>query len=224
MPQPYPGLSPSNSNKDAKYSIVRGPTGDWEVRLIYRDSSGEHLRTNKRHRKLIAQVNEVKYKESGEDGGIFYINEFHHVLVPRAGGGSIYVRTYRKLLDFDFDGRTLSPVAPSGLAPGERWPGPHVGIQHALTSGGDDIFRRIGTSQQGTRREYLSTVVGQEAARGLAHRLKRVKGHRGGRFYINEAAEFFTPIDDRDRGMSYIYLGALGRDAWFHAPQMRDRR
>ena len=119
MFQLYPVLSPPNSNKDAKYSIVRGDDGDWEVRLIYRDSNGEHLRTNNRHKKLIAKVNEIKEQQSqGRPGGIFYINEFRHVLVPHTGEGYIYAGTHRKLLDFDFFGRTLSPAAPSSLAPG----------------------------------------------------------------------------------------------------------
>ncbi|MET7468783.1 hypothetical protein ACFYON_03215 [Micromonospora sp. NPDC005686] len=224
MFQLYPVLSPPNSNKDAKYSIVRGNDGDWEVRLIYRDSNGEHLRTNKRHKKLIAKVNEIKEQQSQRLGGIFYLNEFRHVLVPQTGGGYIYAGTHRKLLDFDFDGRTLSPVAPSGLAPGDQWPGPHVGIRHVLASGGDDIYRVVGTSRHGSRQELLSAAVGAKAARRLAHRLRKVKGIQGGRFYINEAREFFTPVGENARGVSYVYLGALGDEPWFAAPLMGDRR
>ncbi|MFI2712092.1 hypothetical protein ACH495_18410 [Micromonospora sp. NPDC018662] len=223
MIQPYPVLSPPNSNKDAKYSIVRGHSGDWEVRLIYRDSNGEHLRTNNRHKKLVAKVNEIKDLQSQRLGGIFYINEFRHVLVPRTGGGYFFAGTHRKLLDFDFEGRTLSPVAPPGLTPGDPWPGPHIGIRHVLAAGGDDIYRRVGTSTQGTRQELLSSVVGLEAARRLAHRLRRVKGYQGGRLYINEAREFFTPVGEGARGVSYIYLGALGDEAWFRAPHVGDR-
>ncbi|RLQ04658.1 hypothetical protein EAD96_13750 [Micromonospora sp. BL1] len=225
MFQMYPVLPPPNSNKDAKYSIVRGDSGDWEVRLIYRDSTGEHLRTNKRHKKLIAKVNEIKERlSSGRLGGVFYINEFRHVLVPSMGEGYIYAGTHRKLLDFDFYGRTLSPVAPSSLAPGDQWPGPHVGIRHVLASGGDDIYRVVGTMKHGSRKEFLSGAVGPEAARRLAHRLRRVKGYQGGRFYINEAREFFTPVGEDTRGVSYIYLGALGDEPWFAAPLKGDRR
>ncbi|MGN9804042.1 hypothetical protein [Micromonospora sp. L32] len=223
MSYPYPGQSPSNPNKDAKYSVVSSPNGGWEVRLIYRVSAREEaLLTTDRHEKLVGMVNGVKLEQNGKPGGAFYINEFHDVLVPHPGGGCIHAGTYHELLKFDFDGHEISPVPPPDLVPGDRWPGPHVGILYILAAGGTDIRYNIMTRQR-RRKEILSDSVGLDAARTLAGRLARVKGHRGGRIYINEAAEFFTPMDGGESGLSYIYLGSLGDDAWFPAPDVRGR-
>ncbi|MGW9193079.1 hypothetical protein [Micromonospora chersina] len=219
----YPGLSPSNVNKDAKYSVVHSPAGGMEVRLVYRISAREkELLTNDRHESLVAMVNEVKEKINGTAGGAFYINEHHHVLVPHPEGGCVYAGTYDEILEFDYDGQLIGPVPPSDLDPGAAWPGPHAGIPYVLCAGGTDI-RYDAVSGRRIREVRLSDDVGQEPARLLARRLAAVKGNAGGRVYINEASHFFAPVNTATGGVSYVYLGALDDDAWFPVPDVPGR-
>lgn len=222
MSYPYPGLSPSNVNKDAKYSVVSGQNGGWEVRLIYRVSEREKaLLTTDRHEQLVAQVNKVKEELTGSPGGAFYINEYKDVLVPNPAGGCDYVMNYQDLLKFDLDGHEISPVAPPGLSAGEPWPGPHPGIRYVLTADGTDIKYERESGR--IRREHrLSDVVGEVPAKLLARRLCKVK-NGGGRIYINEAYEFFAPLGRGGSSVLYVYLGSLDDDAWFPAPEVPGR-
>ena len=215
----YPGLCPSNVNKDAKYSVVHGDNGNMEVRLIYRASSREKwLLTTDRHEPLVNMVNSVKVELTGTPGGAFYINEYGHVLVPHPNGGCAYAGTYKSLLKFDYDGREISPIPPIGLRPGDRWLGPKVGVCYVLCAGGNDVKYEL-VSGVASREVYLSDYVGRDAAQRLARRLATVKGQQGGRIYINEVREFFAPISTTD-GNVHLYLGALGDDPWFPTPQV----
>lgn len=215
----YPGLAPSNVNKDAKYSI-RTDEGGWVVHLLYRVSDRERaLLTTDAHADLVEMVNEVKTEVNGQPGGAFYINEFKDVLVP-ADGECYLAGFYDDLLEFDFDGPVISPRAPEDLEPGDPWLGPHVGIQYTLMAGGNDIkyYLKRGRIQ---REERLSDHVGETNAADLARRLARTKGTQGGRIYINECGEFFTPPGDG--GSEHLYLGSLGEDLWFPAPDVPGR-
>src|ERR1700730_11219135 len=121
MPDRYTGNIPSRAAKDAKYSVIRG-SNDWEVRLIYRLTSTERaLVTSDAHPELVKLVNDVKEDENGTPGGVFYINEYKHVLVPTREGCQ-YAGRYFPLLHFRFEGTDISPQAPPGLAPGDDWP------------------------------------------------------------------------------------------------------
>ncbi len=217
----YPGLIPSNVNKDAKYSVVTRQAGGMEVRLVYRVTAREReLLTTDRHDALVAMVNQVKVEETDQLGGAFYINEYFDVLVPTQAGGCFYAGTYEKLLEFDFEGGIISPRPPTGLQPGEPWPGPHVGICYKLAAGGNDIkYERL--VRPGRIQEYrLSDYVDQRAAAQLANRLRQIKGSQGGRVYINEVGEFFAPMNDGDGDVSYVYLGPLEDDPWFPVPDV----
>jgi hypothetical protein len=211
----YPGLVPSNVNKDAKYSVVTGD-GGWEVRLTYRISSRERaLLTTADHGPLVEMVNTVKEEINGQPGGAFYINEFKHVLVP-AGDEYWLAGFYDPLLEFDFDGPTISPVAPDDLEPGDAWLGPHVGIPYTLMAGGNDIKCKVKTGR--IEKEYRLSDYGKAAAAELARRLAQVKGSSGGRIYINECSEFFSPPPDG--GVEHLYLGPLDEDIWFPPPDV----
>lgn len=215
----YPGLCPSNVSKDAKYSVVSGADG-YEVRLTYRVSSRElALLTTDDHPDLVEMVNAVKNELSGQSGGAFYINEFRDVLVP-AGGDCYFAGIYEHNLEFDFDGPSVSPVAPDDLVPGDAWLGPHVGIRYTLEAGGKDI-RYEKRSGNRVLLVKLSDEVGKTAATALATRLARVRGTEGGRIYINEASEFFAP--PRNDGSEFIYLGHLEEDDWFPQPDVPGR-
>ncbi len=213
----YPGYIPSNVNKDAKYSVVNGADG-FEVRLIYRLSAREEaLLTTKHHDELVEMVNAVKREYNGREGGAFYINEFLDVLVPSTDGNCYYAGTYEELLEFQFQGQTISPKAGPDLLPGHAWTGPHVGIRYKLTAGGKDIGYETKPSPDLVRKVLLSDVHGPDAAAELAVRLARVKGEAGGRIYINEWSEFFSPPATTG---DYIYLGALDDDLWFPPPSI----
>jgi len=220
MVSSYPGNIPSNVAKDAKYSVVHGNAG-MEVRLIYRVGAGEReLLTTSKHPELVEMVNRVKLSSAQSPGGVFYINEYQHVLVP-AGGSYQYAGTYQRILEFDFNRQVLGPRPPAGLQPGEDWQGPHVGIRYALTADGSDVRYEVKTTTGPTstneKRFLLSAAVGRAGASKLASRLGQYKGQGGGRIYINEVREFFAPVGDDPR---YIYLGPLGDDPWFPAPQL----
>jgi len=217
----YPGLCPSNVNKDAKYSVVHSATGPMEIRLVYRVSDREReLLTTDHHDKLVEMVNKVKLELTGFSGGAFYINEYRDVLVPdTVNGGCVYAGNYTLDLEFDYNGTPITPRPPEGLRPGGSWPGPHVGIRYTLMAGGRDI--RYDTRSGRTLREHrLSDDVGQRLAGELARRIAATKGIAGGGFYINEACEMFAPLGGEEGGVEYIYVGSLADSAWFHAPDV----
>jgi hypothetical protein len=218
---PYPGLCPSNVNKDAKYSVVHSAAGSMEIRLVYRVSNREkELLTTDRHDKLVEMVNKVKLELTGFLGGAFYINEYRDVLVPdTTNGGSIYAGNYTRDLEFDYNGTLITPRAPQGVKPGDPWPGPHVGIRYTLMVGGGDIRYEL-RSGRTIREQWLSDDVGPRPANELARRLAANKGNSGGRFYINEACEMFAPLGGAEGGVEYVYLGPLEDSAWFDAPDV----
>jgi hypothetical protein len=218
---PYPGLSPSNVNKDAKYSVVHSPNGSMQIRLVYRVSNREkELLTTDHHDELVEMVNKVKLELTGFPGGAFYINEYRDVLVPDTiNGGCVYADNYKRDLEFDYNGTPITPRPPNGLSPGDPWPGPHVGIRYTLMAGGGDIRYEL-KSGRTIREHWLSDDVGWQRANELARRIATIKGNSGGRFYINEACEMFTPLGGAEGGVDYIYLGPLEDSAWFHAPEV----
>jgi hypothetical protein len=212
----YTGNVPRNVSRDAKYSVVRGDKG-WGVRLVFQLNSREKaLLTTKKHPRLIAMVNEIKEDVAGSEGGVFYINEYSDVLVP--AGGEYYVAgKYEELLEFDFEGRIISPKAARTLAPGDLWPGPSVGVRYKITADLADIAYESNPRPNVTREVRLSDSAGVTAARKLAKRLADSKGGSG-RIYINEAREFFSPSATHDSSGA-IYLGHLGDDDWFPSPR-----
>ena len=216
MTMPYPGLNPSNVNKDAKYSVVHGDEG-MQVRLLFQLNHKEKaILTTDRHEELVEMVNSAKQADGAAPGGAFYINEYFDVLVPTTSG-CVYVGSYEKVLEFDLDGKIVSPNRAPGVEPGDVWPGPHVGIRYTLAAGGSDIYYES-KSGKITRREDLSDHVGEAAAARLARRLATVKGQQGGRIYLNECGEFFSPPSAGSD--EYIYIGALDEDLWFPAPDV----
>jgi hypothetical protein len=219
-PKPYSGHIPSNVSRDASYSVVRGEEGEMVVRLVFRLRLREvALLTTGSHRRLVDMVNAVKEQVEGVLGGGFYINEYGHVLVP-AGGSCYFADEYHDLLEFDFEGTTISPEPPPDLTPGDHWEGPHVGVAYRLTVD-DDLAYELRSGQR-VRTLVLSEQVPPDAvarAQALVERLRRLKGGPG-RLYINEARALFAPVEDAD-GWAYLYLGRLeDEDPWFPCPDV----
>jgi hypothetical protein len=214
--EPYKGLCPSNIARDAKYSV----SAAGEIRLTYHiDAWTRDLLTTDDHPTLAKMVNAVKRKVNGRPGGVFYINEFSEVIVPGKKPGVCHrAGIYDGLLEFELDGRVVSPRAPSHLRPGDDWPGPHVGVAYLLCAGGDDIRYELRNGNRITS-VRLSGVVGEKRARETAARVSAVKGSMGGRFYINEQCELFAPVLI-DGSWRFLYIGHLEDSAWFDPPEM----
>lgn len=134
---------------------------------------------------------------------------------------------------FDFEGQPLTsrPVHLNGapLNVGEPWVGPRPGIPYVLAAGAGDIYYdtpaltddnppQIRPSM--TRRVQLSKVLSDRAlVRRAVQPVAGVRGHQGGRFYVNEHGAMFTPVDAGDgNGIDYIYYGQIDRAAWFPEP------
>ena len=73
-----------------------------------------------------------------------------------------------------------------------------------------------------TRKVLLSKVLGDKAR--LAHVVRPVaalRGHQGGRFYVNEHGAAFTPVEAGDGdGIEFLYCGQIDLDAWFPMPHL----
>lgn len=213
-PTPYPGYCPANVNKDAKYT-VKSKNGEWSVHLVYTVSAGvRELLTSTDHPALVDMVNAVKHQKNGVNGGAFYINEFGHVIVP-ADGRHFYAGSYHTELRFDFEDAFISPKAPDWLKPGDDWPGPHVGIRYTMSADANDIYYERKLTETRTERVQLSREVGSRSAARLAGRLAGNIKQRGGRIYINEQCEFFSPLPEPSGSTRYVYLGHLDDDDWF---------
>lgn len=220
MPHVYEGHWPGNVSRDAKYAL-RMKDGEYKVHLNFRMSTGvEYLLSSDTHQNLVAMVNGVKREVSGPEGGAFYINEYYHVLVPGTDGKTYFAGEYNTFIEFDFSGGKIGPVPPHGIKAGDPWPGPHVGIPYTLAAGGDDFYwesRGVDSHGQSyTQKSRLSDALGKDRAKELANRIAAVKGSQGGRVYLNEASEFFSP--PANPGEDFIYLGHLDPYDWFPTP------
>jgi hypothetical protein len=191
---------------------------------------------------LAERINAVKTVLSSQPGGAFYVNEYRHVLVPVAdttesGFGSHYYFGGRLETDltFEFDGKPLTtkPIRRDGtpLDAGERWVGPRPGIPYVLAAGGGDIYFETPALTDGTppqvlirtiRRVELSRILADKGALARAvGPLAKLRGHAGGRFYVNEHGAMFTPVGAGDgNGIDYTYCGQIDRAAWFAEPSV----
>lgn len=244
-PKIYRGVWPQNVSRLAKYA-VRFLDGAWKITVLYELEAGlRYLAVEGGGDDLAERINAVKTElRDRPGGGAFYVNEYRHVLVPVSGSSAsgpsshyYYAGRLQEDLSFEFEGQPLTtrPVHPNGtpLNAGERWVGPRPGIPYVLAAGGDDIYYEtpaltdedppsVRTSV--TRRVELSKVLRDKALLGHAVRpIANIRGHQGGRFYVNEHGVMFTPVDAGDgNGLDYIYCGQIDRSAWFAEPPVED--
>ncbi len=221
----FEGNCPVNVSRDAKYSVKR-QEGNYVVGILYRSDEGEiWYPSSEDHPELVEMVNEVKTHFTGNPGGAFYINEYHQVIVPVAGNeeGDYYLAgEYTSPIEFEFEDKTLSGDAKdldgNRLKPGDRWVGPHPGIPYVLSAGGKDIYYKLWVRPQVEREERLSRHIGRTEAEEVALPIARIKGREGGRFYLNEFKQIFTP-QTNEYGIEYIYVGKLeDMSKWFPKP------
>jgi hypothetical protein len=217
----YRGYVPSNVSRDAKYSIRRDlDDGEMKVHLLFRSGHRERaLLSTDLHLPLVQMVNDVKTEVQGREGGVFYLNEWGHVLVKTGNGDCYYAGTYPDPMAFFLGEREVSANPPAGLQPGELWPGPHAGIRYKLTANGSDISFELEEAPRRYSIHFLTDHGRKEDVRALAERLSRHTNQHGGRLYINEARQFFAPRPSDDGDLEYVYLGALyPSDPWFPEP------
>jgi mRNA-degrading endonuclease RelE of RelBE toxin-antitoxin system len=200
--------------QDARYTVKL----DGTVQLTYALSTGDRaLLTTDGHNELVSLVNEAKrHGGSSQDGGSFFINEYRHVLVPTQNSGVLYAGDYTRDLEFVFEDSLISPVARSGIRPGDIWPGPHVGIKYTLAAEAQDVRYELESARGTRQRINLSGFYSPQQLADLLKMFRDVKP-RGGAVYINEARELFAPVE---RGESYerVYIGHLGNKPWFPKP------
>ena len=239
--QLYPGPWPQNVNKAAKYA-VRHVDGAMRVVVLYETGEGEqYVAIEEERPDLVEIVNAVKVAQSQQPGGPFYVNEYRHVIVPvahREADGTQAHYWYAGRLDGDLRFRfhdaslTTDAVAPNGepLSPGDLWLGPRPGIPYVLAAGGQDIYWKSPSltdehppqvKPHTTRKVKLSRILRDSAAvRRACEPVARIRGHAGGRFYVNERGVMFTPLEE-DGVLEYTYCGRIDRDAWFPEPKMQ---
>lgn len=236
----YRGCWPQNVCKLAKYA-VRFVKGDWKPTVLYDVGDGlQFLAVEDGGTDLAMRVNAVKTAMRSQPGGAFYVNEYRHILVPVADSGAgnaqtVYYYAGRLETDchFEFEGRPLTtkPIQLDGtpLASGARWVGPRPGIPYVLAAGGRDIYFETpaltdddppAVRPMMTRKVQLSKVIrDQEKLAKAVRPIASIRGHQGGRFYVNEHGAMFTPVGAGDGdGIDYIYCGKIDRDAWFPEP------
>jgi hypothetical protein len=237
----YRGVWPQNVSKLAKYA-VRFLEGEWKVTVLYDAGDGlRYLAVEGGAADVASRVNAVKTALQNQPGGAFYVNEFRHIVVPvaaegTAAAGSHYYMAGRLEPDFrfEFDGQPLTarPFRPDGTAlqRGDRWVGPRPGIPYVLAAGAADIYYETpaltdddppAVLPMTTRKVQLSKVLGDKPLlRTALTSISAVKGHQGGRFYVNEHGAMFTPVDGGDgNGIDYVYCGQIDRSAWFPEPR-----
>jgi len=236
MPTLYRGLWPQNIAKLSKYT-VSFIDGQWRVTVGYDLGDGlRFLAIEGADSGLAAMVNAVKTAIAGQPGGAFYINEYRHVLAPVASGRTAdyyFAGICHGDFSFPFEGHQLTtkPVDGAGrpLAPGQKWYGPRPGVPYVLAAGAKDIYFESPAltdddpprvRPQTTRRVRLSKILGDRLAVDRATRpLAAIRGHQGGKFYVNEHGAMFTPVAAGDgNGLDYVYCGQIDRTAWFPEP------
>lgn len=234
----YRGIWPQNVSRLAKFG-VRFHHDAWQVCVLYEAGSGlRYLALDEERGDLARRVNEIKTEFGHAPGGAFYVNEYRHVIVPvDSGDGSSHYYFSGYLdgeLTFTFEGVPLStrPVRPDGspLAPGDSWVGPRPGIPYVLAAGGDDVHYRTPALTAThpptvrplmTQHVKLSKVLRNPVlVRRAVEPIVRIRGHQGGRFYVNEHGAAFTPVHEGDgNGINYVYCGMIDRTAWFPEPR-----
>lgn len=243
-PKLYRGVWPQNVSKLAKYAVhfVAKDKG-WKVTVLYDAGPGlRYLAVEGGESDVVDRVNAVKKLLSDTPGGTFYVNEYGHLIVPvksdgSSGTGSHYYFAGRlnEEFRFDYEGQPLTtkPFHPDGtpLNIGERWVGPRPGIPYVLAAGGGDIYYETPALTDTdpptvrpsmTRRVQLSQVIRDRQAVAKAVRaVAGIRGHQGGRFYVNEHGSMFTPVGAGDgNGVDYVYCGQIDSSAWFPEPKV----
>lgn len=234
----YEGNWPRVAGKSAKYA-VRIADGNWLV-SIYLNLNDEEkfLDIAGQDFGVVEKVNSVKQLLGGIGGGVFYINEFRHLIVPNVVNGNAifyYGGRVDENLEFEFEYEstkfTSMPKLRNGtpIGMGDEWNGPRPGIPYILAPGGRDIYYERPKFDQTKSQDILdddivrvklSTVIESETRlKKISDKILKVKGYQGGRFYVNEHRAIFVPVlGENETELNYIYCGQLDLENWFSEP------
>lgn len=241
-PSLYRGVWPQNVSKLAKYA-VRFLDNTWKITVLYEAGEGlRYLAVEGASDDLANRINAVKTALRNQPGGAFYLNEYRHIIVPVSGGAGpgasshyYYAGRLDTELQFDFEGKPLStkPVRSDGkpLNPKDQWVGPRPGIPYVLAAGGQDIYYESAALTEDdppqvrpnmTRKVMLSKVLrDSDRVKAAVRPIHEVRGHQGGRFYVNEHGAMFTPVSAGDgNGLDFVFCGMIDRTAWFPEPRV----
>ncbi len=70
------------------------------------------------------------------------------------------------------------------------------------------------------KRERLAKYIGGvQEAELVAGQIARIKGHAGGRFYVNEFCKVFAPKQG-DYGLDYVFIQTIDLANWFPKPEI----
>jgi hypothetical protein len=218
---PFGGNTNTSVVKQGKYRVVRHKDGFAVEVVIETPDDIRSYPTSREHPQLVEMVNQVKIAADGREGGQFYINEWHQVIVPAGNPVKyFYAGEYLHHIILALDGVEFSgrPHDDTGnlLKPGDPWTGrPRPGIGYVLKAGGTDIEYTIEIKPGQEKCVRLSKVAGEAAARNTARKVSQIKGNSGGKFYVNEYRAIFGPQQKED-GYQYVFIGMLTeQDAWF---------
>lgn len=238
----YRGPWPQNVSKLAKYA-VRSIQGQWKVTVSYNPGNGEkYLAVEDGALEVAERVNKIKKDLQSKEGGVFYVNEYRQILVAvkaqeATGPGSYYYPAGRldREFRFEYEGRLLTgkPINADGspLKPNNPWVGPRPGIPYVLAAGACDIYYETPSltdddpptvKPMTTRKVYLSKVIANsQLLPRVIGPISAIRGHLGGRFYVNEYGAIFTPVAAGDgNGIDYVYCGQVNLSAWFPEPRL----
>lgn len=216
---PCLGNVPSNVSRVAKYRVRGGSDARIELELEL-DHLTRAILSTCEHPQLVEKVNGVKLARSGAPNGAFYINEYGHIIVPDNEGTPWCAGRFDVYLEFDLGGgEAIGPCAPPDLRPGDPWRGPCVGVPYVAAVDDDVYYKRVDGNIESKR--LLSRDVGDIKASHISRMVKAVRGGSSGRFYINEARELFTPVDEEGR-RAFVYVGRAPDGSWFTEPELPD--
>ncbi len=224
---PFPGNADTSVVKQGKYRTARGEDGQFTISVVIETDDGvRSYPSTSSHPELVRMVNGIKSATGAPEGGQFYINEWHQVIVPTAAEKDVfyYAGEYRSEIVLGLNGQEFSgrPHDDDGnlLKPGDAWVGrPRPGMRYTLAAGGADIYytKKLGPGME--QRVKLSKIVGDALARVTARKIALVRGNAGGSFYVNEHRAIFGPGSKED-GYAFVFIGILkDSDGWFPKPE-----
>lgn len=243
----YRGYWPSVVSRLAKYSVKfitdthRGKSG-WKITVFYEEEQGLRflaVEGSPETEELVDKINAAKIHSDGKYGGVFYINEYKHVIAPvrtPSGNHVRFICKWKGEFKFPYSKSSESPPEILGpnpkpdMVPGSRWDGPRPGIPYILAAGGSDIYYKMPAltetdpptvRERMTMQVHLSRVLDPARAAQAAAMVLKVRNHQGGRFYVNEVGAMFTPVATGDgNGIDYVYCGDINLDNWFPEPHV----
>lgn len=241
----YRGYWPSVISRLAKYSVRYINESDknksgWKITVFYEEERGLRflaVEDSYPAEELVEKINAAKIHTDGKFGGVFYINEYKHVVAPirTVSGNQVrYICKWEREFEFPYRKSSesqpvlLGPRPKPGMMPGDRWDGPRPGIPYVLAAGGNDIYYKMPAltetdpptvRERMTMQVHLSRVLDPARAAHAAAPIMKIRNQQGGRFYVNEAGAMFTPVASGDgNGIDYKYCGQIDPQNWFPEP------